>query len=630
MKIRNRLLINNLSVGLIPILLIFSIMFSGFQRRIKESVAQTLDGSLENFRLNLENKIDTSKNFSMLMSRYVETYINDNSGQFGMAEQWDIFSVSKYGIDIYEVFQNTNAVYRDISSWEKHRYQTSTETAGLIWDELMKPDYHSYYAFSYPETVSNDLIIRSCAVINHPGDNRKIGFTVIAVPFDKDFMNQIALSGGDTIYFIKHDAGMVISSPAFDQETEIVENYPEDGKIDVLRFSGLGKYYLMRKNLLTKTVVNDTGTNRVTADIGILYDFKAANREFLLFKTVWFSVLGLSILGVTLAAGILSKRMTSPIIKMNQAVAEFERDMVPVSVIGHGPKEIIELSENIHRMSKTLIDYTDQLEKEHHKLKIQNEKMQEEFRMARQIQKHLIPGKIARKDIAYFYQPMYEVGGDFFDFYAPSTDDAKAKKKLGVFISDVSGHGISAAIITSMIKSFAAKSMEYLNDPAEYLYHLNQFLTELISENFVTAFYGIIDLERREMTYSSAAHNPPYILDMDQIRVLDYRESGFPLGVMDNDFMKRRGLGYENHTCRFEPDSKLFLYTDGLTEAMPSHIQATGRDDDFRSLRLTECLDKYQELEPDQFIQKMIAELKEFRGEENFDDDVCIVCIQIT
>jgi phosphoserine phosphatase RsbU/P len=131
-----------------------------------------------------------------------------------------------------------------------------------------------------------------------------------------------------------------------------------------------------------------------------------------------------------------------------------------------------------------------------------------ELEMARQIQLSILPRetpKIKGLDIAARYVPMSSVAGDFYDFIVVD------EQHLGVLVADVSGHGLPAALIASMLKVALAAQFTHASDPARVLGGLNQTLWGKFSHHFVTAAYLFVDMEKNSMSYSAAGH-PPLLL----------------------------------------------------------------------------------------------------------------------
>lgn len=193
-----------------------------------------------------------------------------------------------------------------------------------------------------------------------------------------------------------------------------------------------------------------------------------------------------------------------------------------------------------------------------------NARLEEELQMARSIQEILIPQngvqELSGFRIASRCCPEMAVGGDFFDVWEV------APNRLGVFISDVMGHGVSAAFVTVFIKTILAEFQELVEDNPGYLLEiLNTRFNDLISSRlfmFATAFCGIIDLGKEELVCANAGHSFPLLCDGHQqtCYAIGDKNTGNGLGIW-------RESVYETVRYPFGPMSKIFLYTDGVYEA---------------------------------------------------------------
>ncbi len=154
------------------------------------------------------------------------------------------------------------------------------------------------------------------------------------------------------------------------------------------------------------------------------------------------------------------------------------------------------------------------------------------------------------------YQASAKASGDYYDFIRIDDDH------LGVLVADVSGHGSPAAVIMAMMRVLLRSFLARMHSPKEVLETLNSTLCEnQNSGHFITAFYGVIHLPSRKMTYASAGHNPPLLIEYETGSVQRLNtQKGFPLMIHCQNEIEEREI--------FMPaNSKLICYTDGLTEA---------------------------------------------------------------
>ena len=269
---------------------------------------------------------------------------------------------------------------------------------------------------------------------------------------------------------------------------------------------------------------------------------------------------------------------------------------------------------------------TEELSLERDRLSEKNRLLERELDLARQIQHRLIPGNRPGSNIDFLYKPMAKVGGDFFDFIRYRDGS------LGVLLSDVSGHGVPAAFVTSMIKSFLLQHGKGFESPSQLLYGLNDFLMPLTGGNFVTAFYGIICEHDRRFIYANAGHNFPFLISGEGASMLKGAGKGLPLSIMKNRELRSLQKGYSDDLINLPAGSKLFLYTDGLVEAFPvrQNIAAeTSWEQSYEGRRMDAILDTVREDNCRGVISKIHDDLVRFRGSAEFDDDVCMICVDV-
>ncbi len=271
------------------------------------------------------------------------------------------------------------------------------------------------------------------------------------------------------------------------------------------------------------------------------------------------------------------------------------------------------------RLEEMVKDRTTELRAERDLLRDRNEIIENDMQLARKIQLQLIPQSSPYPFIHASYIPMESVGGDLYDFI-----EFPESSRVGIFVSDVSGHGVSAAFITSMVKTMILQSGPVRDDPAALLTYLNQMLHGKTAENFVTAFYGIYDPAARSLLYSNAGHNPPYLLgDMGTASIDDGKS--LALAIIDNAQLRTRGREYLNASRTFEKGDRLIFYTDGL-------IEERGRGEGYESfedLMIGEMFPSMRQTTCRKIVETLYSRLVEWSGSDRFEDDVCVICLEV-
>lgn len=242
--------------------------------------------------------------------------------------------------------------------------------------------------------------------------------------------------------------------------------------------------------------------------------------------------------------------------------------------------------------------------------------IQKELETARQIQLSILPAEIPKiegLDIAARYIPMTSVAGDFYDFI--EVDD----NHLGILVADVSGHGMPAALIASMLKIALAAQVPHAADPAQVLTGLNQALCGKFEQHYVTAAYLFVDMAKKTLIYAGAGH-PPMLMWSTAAGVQGIEENGLFLG-------KFPWATYSSVELPLQVGDWCLLYTDGIPETTnPAGVE-------FGSERFREFLAAEQSTSANQFAGRLLDELSRWaaRGpDEELDDDITIVALHIS
>jgi len=219
--------------------------------------------------------------------------------------------------------------------------------------------------------------------------------------------------------------------------------------------------------------------------------------------------------------------------------------------------------------------------------------IQKELEVARRIQQSILPADFpssGRFQVAARYVPMTSVAGDFYDFVV--ADDSRA----GLLIADVSGHGVPAALIASMVKLAATSQRSQASDPAALLLGMNAALHGNTQSQFVTAAYVYLDAQAKEFRYSAAGH-PPMLLAREG-KISEIAENGLMLAAFD--FATYAAITHSLQVC-----DRLLLYTDGIVEAANSAGEFFGQERLSELLRNTTALNAYDTA--DRIIQSVQA-----------------------
>ena len=193
------------------------------------------------------------------------------------------------------------------------------------------------------------------------------------------------------------------------------------------------------------------------------------------------------------------------------------------------------------------------------------QRFEQELEVAHLIQQHFLPKKLPDVpgwQIAAYYRPAREVGGDFYDVI-PLSDG-----RIGFVVGDVTDKGVPAALIMSATRSLLRASAQRLIEPGLVLERLNdQMHPDMPEKMFVTCLYGVLDPNTGHLRFANAGHDVPYVKTADGIE--EMRARGMPLGLM-------AGMSYEEKEMTLAPGDRVLLHSDGIAEAHDSDREMFG------------------------------------------------------
>ena len=244
-----------------------------------------------------------------------------------------------------------------------------------------------------------------------------------------------------------------------------------------------------------------------------------------------------------------------------------------------------------------------------------NDAMAEELRLAREVQQAAIPKtlpKLANDQIRFdhCYEPASDLAGDFFEVLPLGADQA------GFLVCDVMGHGVRAALIVSMLRGLLEKGHEQRDSPGAFLQGLNAGLCHLLERTgitiFSTAVYGVVDLSSRTLKIASAGHPAPLVRSSTGVRALDFVEGskGPALGLVE-------GVEYGEATLDLDEVDALWCFTDGVFEVRKDSGEELGPEG------------MAQQLERDPSIDALVGYARQFAADGKFDDDVCVLGLEL-
>jgi sigma-B regulation protein RsbU (phosphoserine phosphatase) len=242
--------------------------------------------------------------------------------------------------------------------------------------------------------------------------------------------------------------------------------------------------------------------------------------------------------------------------------------------------------------------------------------IEQEIEIARRIQQSNLPNNFSSPlglDIAARYIPMTTVAGDFYDIRI------KEKTDVGLLIADVSGHGVGAALIGSMLKVAFASQTENLTNPVRMLTEINRILQRKIEDSFVTACYVLFDIINSRIVYTNAGHPPPFLWNATKKEFIRLSLGGTVLGPFESSV-------YKCETLNIAKGDRLVLYTDGFIEAKNRAGELFGEE------RLEEFLRAHLSGSANSTADQLIEYVSKWSGKMNkksYDDDLTLIIIDV-
>lgn len=245
---------------------------------------------------------------------------------------------------------------------------------------------------------------------------------------------------------------------------------------------------------------------------------------------------------------------------------------------------------------------------------LERARLQEEVTMARQIQLDLLPDKppaLKSFQIAAQSTPSRTVGGDFYDFITIEQD-----KRMGIVIADASGKGMPAALLIAQIQAIIRSEVNNGNPIPTIMRNMNrQVCLSTSLEKYVTLFYGELNLETGDFHYSNAGHNYP-VLARENGEVELLITGGPIIGAFAH-------LEYQAAKVTIGPSDTLFLYTDGMSEAM------NAEGEEFGDVRIREHVSTCRHLPPHELMGNLLTRMREFDPTNPPQDDTTVITLKM-
>lgn len=376
-------------------------------------------------------------------------------------------------------------------------------------------------------------------------------------------------------------------------------------------------------------VASGTQENR-TGDFHYLGSFVSPGFELVaLAKTGWDEVmrstytltektilLGAMVLGLAMVFAILfSKTLTAPINRLFEATKEVARGRFDLSLNPDSKDEIGALTDSFNVMSKKIVEL---IKESMEKVQLENE-----LAIASTVQQTLLPDpdyEDPNLEIRSLYRSASQCGGDWWGFF-------RVGSKVCVMIADATGHGLPSALITasarscfSVLEQFSREVQGFKLSPASLLHYANRVVHDASKGKIMMTFFiGVMDFDKKELVYSSAGHNPPWLFKKDggswSLKSLTANGTRLGEGPDSHDF--------EEKTIPIAEGDLLFLYTDGLLEGKNAEGTQYGKK------HTRQVLEAALAGGPQNMINTLMSDFMTHNGDKPLDDDVTLAVARI-
>lgn len=259
----------------------------------------------------------------------------------------------------------------------------------------------------------------------------------------------------------------------------------------------------------------------------------------------------------------------------------------------------------------------DQLKHQYNEINEKNNLIEMQLKMAMQVQGSLIQEfnfEFNNLTFVSRYLPALDIGGDFYDIIKLSDEI------IAVVIGDVSGHGISAALLTAMLNMMIRNLSQKFYNPGQFLYHMNNEIYNIFKDSntniYACMFYAVIDTNKKRIYYSNAGQALPIFIDSSSSQAFELEITGTPIGMME-------GSSYEHKILSYEDDDLLLFYTDGLSDNLYKN-----NAEEFYKRITSMLLDMSDGVAPDIIIESLLSVFYKFDLVANMKyelDDVSII-----
>ncbi|RKX30604.1 MAG: hypothetical protein DRP46_05070 [Candidatus Zixiibacteriota bacterium] len=344
----------------------------------------------------------------------------------------------------------------------------------------------------------------------------------------------------------------------------LYQEYRAPGDVNLTEF-GVPQIYETEEGKFLHITNPITSGDRIDGMVHISYTDRRLDEQINVERR---KIIVLTLIGLAFGIGgiyLLSNYFVSPIVRIVERVRKFSSGDIETEIPLEGVEEYFEISKALNEMINRL--------RRDRKNIIERERVAKEIEVAGQIQKTLLPEKlpdIPGLSLDAFYRAASRIGGDLYDVFR--IDD----NNYCLLVADVAGKGIPASLIMSVLRTVIRILAKGKKSSHDILTSVNNYIKDDIPPGiFITIFLAVYDVKSRKLNFVSAGHNPLIYLSKDAGEVMLLNPPGVPLGLPLSGEMEFSDK-LEEHSIKLVAGDKLFVYSDGITEAMDRSSEKYG------------------------------------------------------
>ncbi len=591
MRIRNKMLLSNMVVGIIPVLLaIFIFTYALFSQAEKE-VRKSLDVTLQELKTKIDDNMQKFRNYSYFFANSV---IYPSENKMGQRGNYSVnINVDVYDLKMLEFTLNSNVVRREFSAQKPiGHFLTSDKQVSKMWKFMNQPQNNTGFKMSFPQVISNTVVMRNTALISY--NSKKVGLSILSEILDADYLKALAAKYTDLVIFTESPKGQILfGDSGFNTNTVINTikqvNLSKKKTYDVVELKGK-KFYLSKIPLFEttkfRTLKNGKkvpiGRNTI-ATIGILYGFESVNKIAGMFQKIALIVFLIGAGFATLIAMIFAKTIAVPIMRLKEMAHEFQENLSQIPEPAKIKDEVQMLQKSLSEMADSIISKTEKLNKANEEIQALVEQQNGDYFLTSLLIKPLMTNTVQSEKIQidfYVNEKKHfsfrkwedaQLGGDICiahplklqgkEYVAFANGDAMGKSMQGA-----GGALVLGVLFNSIIERVSSSPLEQNKTPEKWVedtYNELQAVFEAFDGSMLmSGIFGLLDEETGKIVYFNAEH-PWLVL---------YRNG--KASFMENEEFIGRKIGtvgfaeFFLQTRQIQPGDILILGSDGRDDIL--------------------------------------------------------------